>query len=158
MQEYNIRNKEKLKLQSRERNRKYRLLSKDKANACSYRYYHSKSGVINERRRIDMPLYIWECAKQTVKKKGYDFNITPEDILIPETCPYLNIKLTNIGGKGFVDSNPSIDRIDNSKGYIKGNIQIISRLANVMKNKATHEQLITFARNVLKLHDKTLDK
>ena len=36
--------------------------------------------------------------------------------------------------------------------YLYGNVQIISRLANSMKNKASEEQLKTFSRNVLKIY------
>ncbi len=82
---------------------------------------------------------------------GYNFNITIEDIIIPEYCPYLNVKLSvdpNDKDKPFYYS---IDRIDNSKGYVKGNVQIISLKANMMKNKSTEQELITFAINNLKI-------
>lgn len=43
-----------------------------------------------------------------------------------------------------------IDKIDNSKGYVKGNIQIISMKANAMKNSASLEELHTFCKNILR--------
>lgn len=98
---------------------------------------------------------IWYRAKKTSYKKNYnyDFNIEVGDIEIPDTCPYLNILLsTDIKDKNK-DHYYSIDRIDSDKGYVKGNIQIISFLANTMKNKSTKEQLITFSKNVLYLHN-----
>jgi hypothetical protein len=52
------------------------------------------------------------------------------------------------GGHGPQDSSPSLDRLDNSRGYVKGNVWVISWLANKMKATATNEQLMTFARNV----------
>ena len=91
-------------------------------------------------------------SKGTARKKNLEFNIGLEDILLPEFCKYLGIKLTNIQGHGVVWSNYSIDRIDSTKGYIKGNVEIISRKANSMKNMATEEELVVFAKNVLKLY------
>ena len=103
-------------------------------------------------RESDPVKKILKQAKQTAISKKLEFNITEEDIVIPEICKYLGIPLTNIQGQGVVWSNCSIDRIDSSKGYIKGNVEIISRKANTMKTMATKEELVVFAKNVLKIH------
>lgn len=55
-------------------------------------------------------------------------------------CPILRIPL-HLYGAPRCDNTPSIDRIDNSKGYIKGNVQIISWKANRMKAEATLQDL-----------------
>ena len=65
-------------------------------------------------------------------------------------CPILEVPL-EFGTKGNYEFSPSIDRIDNSKGYVKGNIQIISKKANSMKNSASAEELRTFCKNILKM-------
>ena len=90
-------------------------------------------------------------ARTNARTKNLDFNLDISDIVIPLICPYLGIPITNIQGRGFIPTNASIDRIDSSKGYIKGNVQIISRQANSMKNCATQEELVIFARNILKI-------
>jgi hypothetical protein len=43
---------------------------------------------------------------------------------------------------GANDDSYSLDRIDNTKGYTKDNVQIISLLANLLKSKGTLDQLI----------------
>ena len=93
-------------------------------------------------------------TKSNCKKYGIPFNLTPEDLVVPEFCPYLGIKLTWIDGIQH-DATPSIDRIIPELGYVKGNVQVISYLANSMKRNASIEQLITFAENIVKLHKKT---
>ena len=89
-----------------------------------------------------------KTVRHRAKKKGYDFDLELEDIVIPEYCPVLDIKLVNYydtGIKGGRHDSPSCDRIDNTEGYVKGNIQIISNLANTMKGAASPEELIKFA-------------
>lgn len=92
-------------------------------------------------------LYIQTRKRSNRNHIPFDLDIN--DIIIPECCPYLKFGLTRIAGQGRVWTNPSIDRIDPHKGYTKGNIEIISMLANSMKNQATREQLITFATSIL---------
>ena len=98
-------------------------------------------------------------AKDRANKKGLEFNIEHTDIMIPSICPVLDIPIfyKRFGiVKGPCINSPSLDRIDNSKGYIKGNIQVISHLANTMKASASKEQLISFAKWILRTYgDKT---
>jgi hypothetical protein len=79
---------------------------------------------------------IYDRAKTRATRKGREFNIGIEDIVIPEVCPVFGVPLVE-----DTEYAPSIDRIDSSKGYIKGNIQIISRRANLLKNNANIEEL-----------------
>jgi hypothetical protein len=92
---------------------------------------------------------IWKKAKDRAIKHGLDFNIEESDIIIPEICPILEVPL-EFGTKGSYEHTPSLDRIDNSKGYVKDNVWIISKKANSMKNSATPEELSTFCRNIQK--------
>jgi len=111
----------------------YRQMAKDKA--AKYRREHNEYVLLSQ-------------AKVRAKQFGLDFNITIDDIIIPDLCPILNIPLYR-GTNKKNDNSPSLDRINNLKGYIKGNVRIISNLANTMKNKASIEQLKTFAKNII---------
>lgn len=91
-------------------------------------------------------------ARDSSKQRNLEFNITLEDIIIPTHCPYLGVELTTLMGVGRDNNRVSLDRIDNSKGYVKGNVQVISSKANFMKRDATIEELLTFARGILNTH------
>jgi len=93
--------------------------------------------------------YLLRMAKTRAKKKGLEFTIEASDIVIPDVCPYFQVPL-DATSTGYNPWFPSIDRIDSSKGYIKGNVQVISTLANRMKWAATEDQLIAFAEGVLR--------
>lgn len=95
---------------------------------------------------------LWSQAKRRSTRVGIEFNLDKSDVIIPETCPYLGVVLTREWGKGQLPTNASIDRIDPTKGYIKGNVQVVSRLANTMKSNATVEQLLIFAKKVQELY------
>jgi hypothetical protein len=93
--------------------------------------------------------YMWRAAKSRARKKGLDFNIDISDIVIPEICPILEVPFI-LGTKGNYSYTPSLDRIDNSKGYIKGNIMVISQKANSMKNNATWDEIHRFVKNIIR--------
>jgi hypothetical protein len=92
-------------------------------------------------------------AKRRAKDKGLDFNIDKTDIDIPIICPILGIPIVKVYTKGKntgpTSNSPSLDRIDNSKGYVKGNVRVISHKANTMKHNASPIELIRFAEWVL---------
>ena len=94
-------------------------------------------------------------ASGNARRKGLEYNLKPEDIVISETCPYLKIKLSYNKKDSRKSFYHSIDRIDNSKGYVKGNVQIISFLANKMKSESSYDQLLTFAKSVIEIHKKS---
>ncbi len=91
---------------------------------------------------------LYKSARKRALIKGLEFNIELKDIHIPKRCPILKVPL--ICSTRY---SPSIDRIYPDKGYVKGNIAIISTLANSMKANATPKELLIFARNIKKYMD-----
>lgn len=72
------------------------------------------------------------------KKKGVPFNLTVEDLQIPDVCPALGTPFVlGSGNRWRGDANPSIDRLRPELGYVKGNVKIISWRANNLKNNCT---------------------
>ena len=132
---YNELNKERIKEYTKE----YNLKNKERSKEANIIY-----------REATLEASLYRSAKRRASKSEIPFSLEPKDIVFPDYCPYLNCKLTRIQGKGHYQTNASIDRIDSSKGYTKDNIEIISYLANRMKAEATKEQLIAFAKGVLK--------
>ena len=94
---------------------------------------------------------LFRAAKARAKKRGLEFSIGLSDIVIPVHCPYLGIELASTRPRGNKRRDIiSLDRKDNSKGYTKDNIEVISHLANTMKNSAAPKELIDFAKAILK--------
>ena len=96
--------------------------------------------------------YILKGCKKRADQLGISFDIVASDICdsAPDVCPILGFRLSWGERKGkSTDNSPSLDRIDPSRGYIEGNVQWISYMANRMKSNATLEQLKTFANWIL---------
>lgn len=85
--------------------------------------------------------WIWSRAKHRAKAIGVEFNILEEDITIPTHCPILGIELLPVFQRGARKASPSLDRIDPTKGYIKGNCRVISFRANSIKSDLTYDPI-----------------
>lgn len=128
----------------------FSISNKYSKNKTLYKQYRCKICVKNASNlfRLNNPeKVIYTSAKQRAKKKELEFNITLEDIVIPEYCPLLNIKLEKQFDKPRGDTSPSLDRIDNTKGYIKGNVWVISNKANIIKNSSSFKDFETIYLN-----------
>jgi hypothetical protein len=94
---------------------------------------------------------MWKSAKDRAEKKGLDFELLYEDIIIPKMCPLLDIPIEIHSTRKYHSDAPSLDRINSKLGYTKENTWVISHRANQIKNDATPEELqkITYNLNQL---------
>ena len=96
----------------------------------------------------DFGTWVWRSkhgGKATARSK---LTVKDYETLKVTHCPLLGIELSY---KKFVGNTPneyaSLDRIDSTKGYELGNIQIISFKANTLKGAATMEELELILKN-----------
>ncbi len=80
-------------------------------------------------------------AKKRAAEKGLEFDLTPEDIIIPARCPVFDLPLAIADRDPMHPNSPSLDRIHNHLGYVKGNVIVVSRRANNLKRDATLDEM-----------------
>jgi len=98
-------------------------------------------------RTVNVKKYLLKGAKMRAKKSGLLFDITESDFEIPFTCPLLGYVL--MPSRGLIAPNsPSLDRKDPRKGYVRGNIWVISYRANAAKSNLTLEELQMLVTNL----------
>lgn len=98
------------------------------------------------RKRLKVPRHrinhLIGCAKRRAKANDVYFDLSINDLLpLPEVCEVFGITLKYSGGKHFQSDSASLDRLYPSKGYIAGNVRIISLRANILKRDGTIEEL-----------------
>lgn len=64
-------------------------------------------------------------------------------------CPYTGLKMVLSGQEKHTPYSASLDRIDSSKGYIKGNVEFVCLFVNYGKNGFRQEQVKQFIADVL---------
>lgn len=123
-------------------------------NKLKCREYYNQTGreLTIQNKLSNIKKYLYQSAKARAKQRGEEFSISLDDIQVPKICPILGIPLQyNRGVKQ--DNSYSLDRIDSSKGYVKGNVWVISLRANRIKNDSTPQELRLIADKVEeKLH------
>lgn len=123
--------------------------------SLKYREYLKKLNFNHNQTEKGIITHLLSSAKKRAIKNNLEFSLKREDIILPLFCPILEIPFIKGTYKNY-NNTYSLDRIDNSLGYTKENIRIISMLANTMKNSASREQLITFSKNIINYIDKKL--
>lgn len=76
--------------------------------------------------------------KDRARIKGLEFDLSWEDVVAPDVCPVLGIPVSKELSK---EHWPTVDRIDNTRGYTRDNIRVISNRANRIKSDASIEEL-----------------
>lgn len=79
-------------------------------------------------------------AYHRAAKRGLDCTLDFRSIDVPSHCPVLGIPLFRTPGQ-ITDNSPSLDRIDSTKGYVEGNVVVVSQRANRLKSDATISEL-----------------
>ena len=116
------------------RNPEYRA-----AAAREWRKRNPASGKASYRgRSVESILLV--SAKARAKKLGLEFNLEIGDIAIPEFCPILKTLRIERGSGKPQNSSPTLDRVNLERGYVKGNVCVISHRANRIKSDGTAEQ------------------
>lgn len=113
--------------------------------------YHALPDVRARRKRyreLNPERTMLDGVKNRCHRRKMKCDITVQDIVIPEVCPILLVPLKKY------DKNwaPSLDRVDNSKGYEKGNVRVISKRANALKGDMSIddiERLLAYAKGQL---------
>ena len=129
---------------------KFSLIEKWNPNSDTKNICKKCSAKLNEKNRrnrdwkFDAKKVLYDNAKQRAKKSNIEFTLTKEDVIIPDTCPVFGFALKREDRETWMCA-PSIDRIDNTRGYVKDNIIIVSRRANILKKDATINELIKLA-------------
>ncbi len=103
---------------------------------------------VKRSRRRDPVGLMLRSARARARQRGIEFSITRDDVPCPTHCPVLGMELI-YGGSGRLGGMPasaSLDRVDNTKGYVPGNVAIISDRANRLKGNATADELEAIAR------------
>jgi len=132
------------------RQKAYREANKEKLAAYDKARYEANKEKVLARykayRKANTEKQMFLAARHRAKRNNIPFNLTedylksiyPSDMI----CPVLGFEMS-VGKdeNGWADTSPSLDRIIPEKGYVQGNVIIVSMRANLIKTNATPEEI-----------------
>lgn len=123
-----------------------------KCKICSKQDRHVdyiRGAELKRNRRRDPNVFLKDVLQHAKGRKraelGFDLDIEYCIELLNNQnhkCAISGVSMTTITGEGQVNTNISIDRIDSSKGYVKGNIQFVCRIINIMKTNLSSSDFL----------------
>lgn len=123
---------------------------------------HNKA--LPDEQKLDKCLrWRWLGAKDRSKRNNIDFSLTFEDIKnlwITQNgiCALSGIKMTYELQNGRTPTNVSIDKIDHTKGYIAGNVQLVCMACNQIKSDLSEEEMYQFCKKIVEHYESKNNK
>ncbi len=87
----------------------------------------------------DTAYRMYRGARQRARDQNIPFEITREDILVPEQCPICNVFMSHAPNGGGNSISYTLDKVKPHLGYVKGNISVICKLCNSTKGSGDAE-------------------
>lgn len=97
---------------------------------------------------------LYNSAKSRARNKGLDFSISKQwvlDRVMAGICECTGLPF--VAGQGRNGFSPSIDRVDNSKGYTIENSRVILWGVNAFKGEGSHADMVQMARAIVARED-----
>lgn len=130
---------------------RYRAVCKTcHCNNSKHSYHNNKQTKINNVK--DPHTFLADLVlKSSYRRKNFNIDVTYICDLLEKQkhrCAISGLPLTFKRGAGHVKTNASIDRIDNEKGYDKGNVQLVCRWVNQTRGNMSIKEFIEWCEGI----------
>ena len=135
------------------RDRRYRIEKRDQIRTTFRKWYFNNKDYEDKRYKNDPKLFIKNLYHGIWKRPG-NHTLTVEHLYAlykqqRGRCVLTGLVMTHRRQPKFFDTNISMDRIDNSKGYDIGNVRLVCRRINAMRSNMTDADLHTWCQALI---------
>lgn len=128
--------------------------------SCGTRMQKNRNRNLPDDRKLEKCLrWRWLGARdRSTRHTDVEFSITLDDIknlwvAQDGTCALSGIKMTYELQNGRTPTNVSIDKIDHTKGYVTGNIQLVCMACNQIKSDLSEEEMYQFCKKIVEHYE-----